>query len=70
MRGGRHVIAAGSCSGPALVDRGRWHDEIGRDGKALQPLVHVARPPKNIHINHPLDAETRSAFAHPSSKGI
>lgn len=27
-------------------------------------------PPKNIHINHPLNAETRDAFANPSSKGI
>ncbi len=27
-------------------------------------------PPKNININYPLNAETRDAFAHPSSKGI
>jgi len=27
-------------------------------------------PPKNININYPLNAETREAFAHPSSKGI
>ncbi|QPR32897.1 amino acid ABC transporter substrate-binding protein [Delftia acidovorans] len=27
-------------------------------------------PPRNININYPLNAETREAFAHPSSKGI
>jgi len=27
-------------------------------------------PPKNININYPLNAETRDAFANPSSKGI
>lgn len=27
-------------------------------------------PPKNINTNYPLNAETRDAFAHPSSKGI
>jgi hypothetical protein len=27
-------------------------------------------PPKNIVINYPLNAETRDAFANPSSKGI
>lgn len=27
-------------------------------------------PPKNIHINDPRNAETRDAFANPSSKGI
>lgn len=27
-------------------------------------------PPKNININYPLNAETREAFANPSSKGI
>jgi len=27
-------------------------------------------PPKNIHIDYPLNAETRDAFANPSSKGI
>ncbi|MEG0920186.1 MAG: amino acid ABC transporter substrate-binding protein [Comamonas sp.] len=27
-------------------------------------------PPKGININYPLNAETRDAFAHPTSKGI
>jgi ABC-type amino acid transport substrate-binding protein len=27
-------------------------------------------PPKNININYPLNAETRDAFANPSSKGV
>ena len=27
-------------------------------------------PPKGININYPLNAETREAFANPSSKGI
>ena len=27
-------------------------------------------PPKNININYPMNAETREAFANPSSKGI
>lgn len=27
-------------------------------------------PPKNININYPMNAETRDAFANPSSKGI
>lgn len=27
-------------------------------------------PPKNININYPLNAETKEAFANPSSKGI
>lgn len=26
--------------------------------------------PKGININYPLNAETRDAFSHPSSKGI
>lgn len=31
----------------------------------MQPI-----PPKNVSINYPLNAETRDAFANPSSKGI
>jgi hypothetical protein len=27
-------------------------------------------PPKNININYPMNAETKEAFANPSSKGI
>jgi len=30
----------------------------------------MAFPPKNINIDYPLNAETKEAFANPSSKGI
>jgi hypothetical protein len=33
-------------------------------------VVHVADPAHDISINYPLNAETKKAFANPSSKGI
>ena len=30
----------------------------------------MALPPKNININYPFYAETKAAFANPSSRGI
>jgi hypothetical protein len=54
-------------------DRGQRrhrHGEIGRNGKALPPLVRAPIPPKNIVIDYPMNAQTKDALANPSSEGI